>query len=422
MDYEYQPMSYIQQQPPTEPPNKKKKGNGLKFVCIFLSVVLVFSLVSSIIILNSYKKVVDRNSEIEQLLEQYGTDIEALKGSSNGSSSGGTNSKLSYVANTGGNLSLVEIANKVKPSIVGIRVIIPSQQMNYGFGRYQTQEQQVEGSGIIISEDGYIITNEHVITNVKTNEKAYIEVILENGKEYTAEYIGSDATNDIAVIKITPEETLTVAELGSSDSLNVGEIAVAIGNPLGQEFAGSVTQGIISALGRVLSMENSAESMIQTDAAINPGNSGGALVNGNGEIIGITTSKISDTNVEGLGFAIPIDYAMPIIQSIIDNGYVKGRITIGISGEEITSMMARYYNLPSGIMVTEVVENSGADLAGLQEYDIITSFNGQSVSSMQELDDIKAKCSIGDTVEVKYYRNGQTYTANLMLMEDKSDG
>lgn len=207
--------------------------------------------------------------------------------------------------------------------------------------------------------------------------------------------------------------------MGTSEELKVGEIVVAIGNPLGTQFAGTVTMGIISALDRSISSENTAETLIQTDAAINPGNSGGALINSKGEVIGITSSKIADTDVEGLGFAIPIDFAKPIIEDIIQYGYVKDRPATGISGQTISSSMSRYYNLPSGILVTDVANDSGADIAGLQKYDIITEINGKQISSMSDIQKINDEHSVGDIIQITFYRNKEYYTVNLKLLEDR---
>lgn len=309
-----------------------------------------------------------------------------------------------------------EIARKVGPSIIGIRMTVSSTGNRYRLGG----SQEYEGSGVIIRKDGYIMTNYHVIqyADPKSGLSAntVLEVFLPDGREAKATYVGGDSKTDLAVIKITLDN-LQVAELGDSSKLEVGETAVAIGNPLGMEFAGSVTVGVISALNREIGSE--LLSLIQTDAAINPGNSGGALVNTQGEVIGINSAKISETGVEGLGFAIPINEAKPIIDQLILFGYVKGRPLLGISGEEITETLSRWYSLPVGIYVTEVTAGSGAEKAGIMIGDIITKFDGKAVETLQDLDSIMLQHSAGDTVSVTLVRGKTTKTLQLTFTEDK---
>jgi serine protease Do len=406
--------------------NKKRKGNKLyRIISIFLAVVLVAGGAGTIYIYkdlkeNYAKKLTEFSASIE---EKYNTELQKLNAEID-SLNANNNSTLT-LANTGDTLSLnteglsvSQIAEKVSPSVVGIRITIPSTQVTNGFFQWETEAQQAEGSGIIITQDGYIATNYHVVEYKDQYDKAAIDVILKNGKEYPATFIAADKQNDLAVIKIN-ETGLPTAELGKSSELVVGELAVAIGNPLGLSFAGSVTVGVISALDRTISGENVAESMIQTDAAINPGNSGGALINSKGQIIGINTVKISSTAVEGLGFAIPIDYAKPIIESLIKYGYVKGRPAVGFTGQEISSTMSKIYNIPTGLYITEVTENSGAELAGIKAGDIILTFDDKKITTMNELEDLKKAHKVGDVIKVTYYRNGDNLTANIMLLEDK---
>ena len=208
--------------------------------------------------------------------------------------------------------------------------------------------------------------------------------------------------------------------MGDSDALRVGDVAIVIGNPLGEVFAGSVTVGYISALNRNISGENGAETLIQTDAAINPGNSGGALVNGNGQIVGITSSKIASSDVEGLGFAIPINYALPLVNDLISYGYVKGRACTGISdGQSITEMMSYFYGYPVGLYITEVEEGSGAALAGLKKGDVVVSVDGSTVSSLADIQTLNRLHQVGDHVTVRYYRNGTYTEVSLILGEDR---
>ncbi len=310
-------------------------------------------------------------------------------------------------------LSTVEIGKQVGPAVVGIVTVVQQQSYSF-FGQPSISEGQGSGSGIIISTNGYIVTNNHVIEGAKS-----IKVILNNGKEYEAGIVGADPRTDIAVIKI--EETdLPTATLGNSDVLEAGERCVAIGNPLGQELAGSLTQGIISALNRTLTVDNVTYTLIQTDAAINPGNSGGALVNAYGEVIGINTVKIGSSEIEGLGFAIPTAKAMPIIEDLMNYGYVKGRPQIGVTLIYVTEQEARYYNIPSaGLFVSDVSEGSGAATAGIKKGDVILKCNGEEVKSSEEINKIRDKFKAGDTITLTVNRDGSIMDIKVVLQEEK---
>lgn len=312
--------------------------------------------------------------------------------------------------------SVTDIAKKVGPSIVGIRMTVSSQRSGF----YSLGNSQAEGSGIIISKDGYIMTNYHVVSyaDPKSGNSAntVLEVFLPDKRQAKAEFVGGDQVTDLAVVKVDLNN-LPVAELGDSSKIEVGELAVAIGNPLGMEFAGSVTVGVISALNRTL--DNEALNLIQTDAAINPGNSGGALLNSQGQVIGINSAKISDTGVEGLGFAIPVNEAKPIIDDLIKYKYIKGRPFIGISGQDITQTLARRYNLPVGIYITDVTPGSGADAAGIKSGDIMTALADKTVTSVSDLDKIKATYKAGDTVNVTIVRDSKKMTLKLTFGEEK---
>lgn len=319
-----------------------------------------------------------------------------------------------------GEMSVKNIAKKVGPSIVGIRMVTKSPRYWY-YGDEMT-ESNFEGSGVIISKDGYIMTNYHVVQYADPknalSKNTTLEVFLPDKRQAEAKFIGGDSKSDLAVIKINLKN-LPVATLGDSDELEVGELAVAIGNPLGLEFQGTVTVGVISALNRTVSINDKTLNLIQTDAAINPGNSGGALVNSKGEVIGINTAKISVSGVEGLGFAIPINDAKPIIDQLIMFGYVKGRPFIGISGREITEQISRQYGLPVGIYVLEVVSGSGAEKAGIKIGDVLVSIAGKEVRTMTELDKIKENYKAGDTVSVVVARNGKKITLSLTFTEEQ---
>ncbi len=311
----------------------------------------------------------------------------------------------------GTELTNQEIAAAVSPSIVGIS------NMSYSKNSYlNINTVQSTGSGIILSADGYIVTNNHVVSNANK-----LKVTLTSGDEVDAELIGTDATTDIAIIKINPSGLdLKAATLGYSSSLQVGDSVLAIGNPLGLTLAGSVTHGIVSALNRSLTVDGTTYNLIQTDAAINSGNSGGALVNTKGEVIGINSVKISSDGVEGLGFAIPIDDVKDVIEDLIKDGYVHGRPSIGVNIVEITNQLAYYYNLPSnyGLFVNSVVEGGAAEAAGIEVGDIIIAFNGEKVTSASEFIAKKNEYKAGDTVELTINREGSEKKISLKLQEE----
>ncbi|HAA24674.1 MAG TPA: peptidase S1 [Ruminiclostridium sp.] len=323
------------------------------------------------------------------------------------------------------------IAEKVSPSIVGIQVNYRIQDFWFG-----TQMGSGSGSGIIIRSDGYILTNNHVIdraagTGNTMAQGASINVILpyQKDRSYEAKIIGRDEKTDLAILKIDLSD-LPAADLGDSDELKVGELAVAIGNPAGIEFMGTVTSGIISGLNREVQIsQNHKLKVIQTDAAINPGNSGGALVNSRGEVIGVNTLKISGVSgeYEGLGFAIPINTAKEIIDDLIVEGYVRGRPKLGVYFDpRLTEERAEQLGVPMGFLVYEVEPLSGAYNAGIKVGDIITEFNGVRVKDFIELENEKNKYKAGDVVTIKLYRiknietrEGEYLTLEVTLGEDK---
>lgn len=317
-------------------------------------------------------------------------------------------------------LTVSEIAKKVGPSIVGIKMAVPSSRQS-GYFSYNSQASDSEGSGIIISKDGYIMTNYHVVqyADPKNNIKnSTLTVYLPDKREAKATFVGGDPDNDLAVIKINLSD-LPVAELGDSSDVEVGDPAVAIGNPLGMEFAGSVTYGVISALNRQLNTGDVSMSLIQTDAAINPGNSGGALLNSKGQVIGINSAKISITGVEGLGFAIPVNTAKPIIEQLITYGYVTGRPLIGISAQEVSVQVSNMYGIPEGIYITEVVAGGAAEAAGIMKGDTLLELDGKKVKTMSDIDEIKKAHKAGDTVNVVVLRKGTEIKSKLTFTEDK---
>jgi serine protease Do len=321
---------------------------------------------------------------------------------------------------------VVGIAQKVGPSIVGIRVQYDAPVSFDFFGDLAggTEKVKGEGSGIIVKKDGYILTNYHVIENAYSasskKQSGSIEVYLVNNnkKSIPAKVIGADEQTDLAIIKID-QDNLPEAELGNSSDVKVGELAVAIGNPLGLEFAGSVTAGVISAVNRTMNVDGRQFNLLQTDAAINEGNSGGALVNSKGQVIGVNTIKMASTGVEGLGFAIPIDEVKPIMDNLIKYNYVKGRPQVGIGGVNVDERTSQIYDIPEGIYVKQVSPFSGAERAGIQIGDVIVEFAGKPVKTIEELNDIKKDYKAGDTIKVVFIRDGARKTVDLKLTEIK---
>lgn len=312
-----------------------------------------------------------------------------------------------------GNLDLspvVSIAEKVGPTVVGISNRGSIQDF---WGRTMTQEQG-SGSGVVIDSKGYIVTNYHVIKDA--NE---IIVSLSDGTKTNGKLIGADPKTDLAVLKINAYN-LPVAVLGDSSKIRTGELAVAIGNPLGIEFARSVTTGVVSATNRTLTIGDGQFNLIQTDAAINPGNSGGALVNNKGEVIGINSAKLVIKGVEGMGFAIPINKAKPIIEELIQKGYVS-RPYLGVMGLEIDKLTAEKFGLPQGILIKQLEIRGPAERAGIKENDIIIEIDKQKVSSFSDLTKILDNKKPGDKIAVSVYRKGKEINLPLVLGELSQD-
>ena len=309
----------------------------------------------------------------------------------------------------------IAVAEKVLPSVVGITV---KYNINSIFGSSETE---ATGSGIIISEDGYILTNNHVVSSTSSNsyyqlsEATGLTVNLYNDQtEYEAKVIGTDSYSDLAVLKIEAEN-LSVATLGNSENVKVGEFVMAVGNPLGMDS--SVTGGMVSAVNREVSdNEGNTYLAIQTDAAINSGNSGGALVNANGEVIGINTLKLAGNGIEGIGFAIPISTTTEIVNQLIEFQTVK-RPYIGIIGTTVDESTIERYNFPEGVYVRTIEENSPASQANLKVGDIITKLNGDKVTSIEQLNRLKNTHPIGDTITLTVIRNGEEIEVQVTLGE-----
>lgn len=315
-----------------------------------------------------------------------------------------------------GLLTDTAIAKKVKPSVVGIVVYVNSGRQYQMYG---------QGSGIIMSTDGYIISNAHVFMTEEGTLVNSIQVYLDNEESYGAELIGIDTRSDLAVIKIKANN-LTKAEFGDSSTVEVGERVLAIGNPNGMELAGSVTGGIVSAVNRNIKSSSSGFSMtcIQTDAAINPGNSGGALVNAYGQVIGINSSKIVANEYEGIGFAIAINEAKPIVDSLVAHGFVEGRVKVGITYQEIDKFTAALNDVPMGLQVMSIDSTLDVAKSGLQVGDIITKMDGKDIKTTEDVTEFLRTKKPGETVKMTVYRitalnKSTTLTINVTLAEDR---
>ena len=330
-----------------------------------------------------------------------------------------------------------QAVNKVKDAVVSV-ITYSANRQNSVFGNDETDtdtdSQQVasEGSGVIYKKNGkdaYLVTNTHVIKGASK-----VDIRLADGTKVPGEIVGSDTFSDIAVVKISSEKVTTVAEFGDSSKLNVGETAIAIGSPLGSEYANTVTQGIISSLNRNVSLKSQdgqaiSTKAIQTDTAINPGNSGGPLINIQGQVIGITSSKIASnggTSVEGLGFAIPSNDAQNIIKQLESDGKVT-RPALGIQMVNLANIGAsdlRKLNIPSsvtsGVVVKSVQSNMPAS-GHLEKYDVITKVDDKNISSSTDLQSALYNHSIGDTIKITYYRNGKEETTTVKLDKSTSD-
>ena len=334
---------------------------------------------------------------------------------------------------TKGGTEITKVVAEVKNAVVSV-INKQATSRNNLYGTQQTGGELAtasEGSGVIYKNEGgyaYIVTNYHVIA--KSQE---LEVLLADGTREKAELVGSDQWTDLAVIRIANTNVSTVAEFANSDEVEVGQTAIAIGSPLGSEFATSVTQGIVSATNRAVAtdvdgdgQEDWVVTAIQTDAAINPGNSGGALINSAGQVIGINSMKISKSSVEGMGFAIPSNEVVSIIKQLEENGKIT-RPALGISMVNLTSVNTRVIqqmNLPadvkSGVVIAEVDSKGSAKAAGLQAYDVIVEMDGQKIEGIQNLRKVLYSHKVGDKMEVTYYRNGQKQTTTISLTETNS--
>ena len=332
---------------------------------------------------------------------------------SGSSSSSGSDSSITSASASGSSLTTEQVADLVSPSVVVITTeqVVYSQWSWYG----QSQVESGAGSGVIISSDGYILTCDHVVAGASN-----ITVTI-GDDDYTATVVGEDSTSDVAVLKIDANG-LTPAVVGDSDTLTVGDNVLAVGNPLG-ELGGTVTSGIVSALNRSVSIQSSGSvntmSLVQMDASVSPGNSGGGLFNMNGELVGIVNAKSSDSDAEGLGFAIPVNDAVKVAQELLENGYVTGRPYLGISYYAVTDAQtaAQLGVNAYGVYIVEVVKGGPADKAGLQAGDRIVSVDGSEVATQSDLGTLMQNHKAGDAIEITVARGGQMQTVNVTLGE-----
>ena len=428
---------------------KKKKRGFLKAIGFILCMAVVSS--GSIIGYRYFEK----NNPSVSLVEKEDSNSQSAKDDTSDSKAASTKKETSSVdKNTPSLLELAArsdaksipmIVEEAMPSVVGIASTFEYASTNdsFGFGGFggfggfdnydnygssQTNEIKSTGTGIVMTADGYIITNAHVVydtSEYNCGKAVEISVLFSDESEKEAKIIGYDTESDIAVLKVDANN-LTPANFGQSEELMVGELVIAIGNPLGFDLFGSVTTGIVSALNREITINEKQMTLIQTDAAINSGNSGGPLLNSSGQVIGINSAKMSSSymssaSVEGLGFAIPITNAKIIIDDLINYGYVTGKPQIGISGVDIDEINSRYYNIPQGIWVSTIKKGSAAEKAGIKQSDVIIGIEGEPVKSIADLNKIKNKYKAGDTVTITVSRAGEDMDFKVVLQEIKEN-
>lgn len=418
-------------------PNKKpkKKHTGLKVAAFVLAMVLVSG--GSI---GVYEGIRSSNADNSSSIVASNDSSAAESSTGDSSSSQKSDSSQSWIqlASTNGSMSVADIVKKVTPSVVGVQSTFSSSNgsnnnpMNgyggfFGYGSQGNNGSQGMtgvGTGIIMSKDGYIVTNAHVIYDDEYGygEASSVQIQMSDEETtYDARIVAYDKEADIAVLKIDADN-LTPAEFGDSSSCEVGEMVVAIGNPLGLQFQNTVTCGIISALDRKVTINDNTMTLIQTDTAINNGNSGGPLINSSGQVIGINSAKMSSTysgeaTVEGIGFAIPMSEAKSIVDDLINYGYVTGRPQLGISCQDVTEAVSQAYNIPVGAYIFSVTAGGAADQAGLQPGDVITGIQDQTISTTEELNAVKNQYKAGDTITLTYVRAGETKKVDVTLAE-----
>ena len=414
MDYNnsHQNRDYFPDKPyiQTQPAPVKKRHMGAKIVALVLAVLVLAGAggVGGVLLLD---QITDSVAQLQ---------VSASSSAGTAAGEDGAAVAASGTASTGVNLELKtfsEASSSMTPSeiyeaYVGSVVAISSETVytNY-FG--QTTTYPSTGTGFILTADGYILTNNHVVEDAST-----VQVTLFSGDTYDATIIGADEGNDIAVLKIDATG-LTPVNLGDSDEIIVGEDVAVIGNPLG-ELTNSLSTGVVSATDRMTNIDGTPINMFQIDAAVNPGNSGGPVFDATGRVIGVVAAKYSDTGIEGLGFAIPINDAINVAQSLISYGYVTGRPALNIIVKDVDSTTAAYYSFPLGSMVMEITEGGAGDQAGLQVGDIIVALDGQEITGNDDLSAAKLQYSAYDTATLTVYRSGEYIDLSITFDEAAS--
>lgn len=423
--------SYSSDTENTEKPHKKR--SFLKAVAFILSLVIVGA--GSVQVYKYTEKnpkisTIENDSSEESEKSEESEESESVNAVGNTNPTSSESEQLPSLidlASRKNAMSVPDIVENSMPSVVGVSATFEYTQQSidiWGFGTPSNQTREIKGTGtgIIMTDDGYIITNAHVVydtSEYNCGDAKSVSVVLSDETEYEAKVMGRDVETDIAVLKIDAKN-LKAAEFGDSNDLKVGELVIAIGNPLGFELFGSVTSGIISAIDREITVNEKQMKLIQTDAAINSGNSGGPLLNSCGQVIGINSSKISSSygsaSIEGLGFAIPISEAKIIIDDLINYGYVTGRPQIGIQTQNVSDTISRFYGIPVGVYVVSVSEGSSAEFAGIKEGDVIIGIQGEPVENLNELNEIKNKYKAGDEIKLTISRQGESEDIEISLV------
>lgn len=416
---------------PGDPGKKpKKKHTGLKVTACVLAMALISG--ASIGIYEGIRSSLDSEDTVVSDVTAEKDDSKNETSKNNAESSNAQESWI-QLASTSGAMSVADIVKKVTPSVVGVQATFAASNTGnnyyggfFGYGNQNSGTQQATGvgTGIVMSKDGYIVTNAHVIYDDEYGygEATAVQVQMSDQETvYDARVVAYDKEADIAVLKIEAKD-LTPAEFGDSSSCEVGEMVVAIGNPLGLEFQNTVTCGIISALNRQVTINDNTMTLIQTDTAINSGNSGGPLINSAGQVIGINSAKMSSTysgqaTVEGIGFAIPMSEAKTIIDDLINYGYVTGRPQLGITCQDVSEAVSQAYHIPVGAYIISVTEGGAADAAGLQPADVITAIQDQKITTTEELNAVKNEYNAGDTVTLTVVRSGEEMKVDVTLEE-----
>lgn len=392
------------------PKTHGRSGRMILIVFVLVLITAAFSLLGAVLFADTPQKIPAEPDVPPTSADDYGNFQDFFEHYFASGSGSGVNDlervdpqpgqELVLTGSTTERLAIQDVYEKCIPSIVAITAELDSSYYSWG-------------TGVIFSEDGYIITNSHVL-----DDAVSATVTLYDDREFPAKLVGYDSYSDIAVIKIDCTD-LTAAEFASSDGLRVGDDVVAIGNPMGEELRGTMTDGIISAINRQVSMDGNTMTLIQTNAQINEGNSGGALIDMGGRVIGITNMKMISygSSVEGLGFAIPTSTVKPVVDEILNSGYVAGRPGIGVTVGGVPAEVQSEHGVPAGVYVSEVTPGSGADIAGIEPGDIITAADGIEVYTTADLNAVKSGLGVGDVLILTVWRDGEYTDYEVELMD-----